>query len=164
MSIDIPQKDDQIFIKLVGAASGDYCSVIDWGADGWNQKWAILNVNGTKCQINISQIAHFNIIKRGDSKQYTINKSAKHDNPALARATKQAIATVTKMEKRVEPDPDPTPELQGVTDPTLRALKLVDLRKTQQKIKAEQIRDHMTDSELKPVKHHYEMPSFKKRT
>jgi len=140
MSIDIPQKGDKIFIRLAGLSAGDYCVVIDWDIEAYNQNWAVLLNNDVKFQVNISQIVNYSVLKH----------PPKEDKIR------------SKIVKPVELDPDPSSELKGITDPTLRALKLADLRKHQQELKMSDIKDHMKSSETQVTKHNYEMPSFKK--
>lgn len=165
MSIDVPEKGDKIFIKLAGNANGSYCTVLEWDTKSCDQKWAVLKEerDNVKYQVNMSQIAAYSVLQKTSvqPKQYAIKQATQ---TTTVNTVSEATIPQYKIAKRVEPDKDPSPKLKGVLDPQMRAMKLAALRQEQQKEKAKEIKDHMTDSELKVTKHHYEMPSFKKRS
>jgi len=165
MSIDVPNKGDVIFIKLAGANQGHNCQVIDWNLEHGEQSWAVLNDGVNKFQINMSQIATYSVIEKyaAPPKEFIIKRKNEKDNIKVGTTSGDTVRRY-KIARPVEPDADPSPELQGVTDPTLRAMKLAELRKKQQKLKMSNIKDHMTVSDTKGTEHNYEMPSFKKRT
>jgi len=160
--IYIPQKGDIINVSLNNSAVSDTCQVVQWNVEEAGQKWAVLHKDGRQYQVNLNQIAIYGRTEKDLPKKYAITSPDGQVRKVAAQSPTVAPQHVIK--KTVAADPDPTPELHGITDPKLRARKLGELRLMQKQEKIKNIKDHMTNTELARTEHDYQMPGFKKRT
>jgi hypothetical protein len=186
-----PEKGDLVTVLLNNGEKIN-AQVINWGAEDWDQIWAVVKTADGLIQINLAQVSTYSIKKDSQDRYeivekavdsdgravYTddgervkvarkVNMPSEHQYKIVRRGSKQASSitkTINDGEKTVK-----EPELYldkslAKMDPVHQAQALVDLYEQKRRLVSESVKDHLTSDDLKETKNNYAMPSFKKHT
>lgn len=150
-----PTPGDKIYVSFDDGIDLEY-EIIEWGVPEWNQYWAILKKDDRVYTVNISHITSFSLekdINASIQPKYIIKRGNKENK----------IIKELPENKKIVKEPELKLENGGI-DIINRTKKLVDLYGERTNLVRAQIKDHLTNAELKPVEDNYAMPSFKKRS
>ena len=178
-----PLAGDQIAICM-GENTWARGTVVNWGAEAWEQQWATLKVEGgSQVQINIAKIQNYTIEKRAQADYQLVTtsekdgevvkhaRSVKPQGPLTQHTIKRGLAhrkesmitrAISTPAKGVEEPTVQSPTLEG--DPITQAQQLASLYDQKRKMAQEDVSDHMKREDLVEVDENYALPSFKKRT